>query len=224
MEKDLLKREGIRIYSLTDFIHQSGDAYELLQKFKCMKAPSLQQYLLEDAIRDDSFHEVKTYIIFDEYARLVVSYFSIRTTCMLHKYIRTRENEKVVKNIIPCIEITKFCVNDLYREFLKIKGYKGNYIGKFVFEVFIVPVLVVLSEKVGFEAIVLFALKDPENKVVDAYRNHMGFESAEDDEAKIISSLENTMVIVDEYSSECQFLFLELQEILRRFEGGNTNA
>lgn len=220
IERNIAERMSIKINSLSDFMQKYKEYYSWITAFRCTKAAALQNYLRDDAIREEVHHEAKTFIIFDEEAHIVVAYFSIRTTCIIRKLIEMIDNEKKVKNIIPCMELTKLCINEQYLDFLKENKYNNKGIGTYVFKTFIVPIIVVLSSMVGFTQVILFAIHDMDEKVINAYRNHMGFETIEDDNAKIISTLEGTSLIVDKYSSECKFMYQDIDEIIRRYEGG----
>jgi len=222
-EKHINERKSVKISALLDFKHKKVDYYSWLSEFRCAKAEPLQKYLVEDAIREDVHHKVKTFIIYDEAVHMVVGYFSIRSTCIIRKLIDTIENEKIVSSIIPCIELTKFCVNDKYLLFLKENKYKNKGIGEYLFYTFVVPSIVVLSGMVGFTELILFALQDENEKVIEAY-HHMGFETIEDDHTKIISTLEGTSLIVDEYSCECKFMYQDIEEIIRKYVEGNGYA
>lgn len=218
--KSIKERENIKISSLNDFMQTHEDFYSWLLGFECEKAISLQKYLVDDAIREDTNHNAKTYIIVDEAEHIIVAYFSIRTTCIIRTLIDIVENEKIVKNVMPCIEITKLCINEQYLDFLEKSQYNNRGIGTYVFYTFVVPIIVVLSSMVGFTGVILFAIHDKHEKVINAYRNRMGFETIEDDDAKIISMLKDTSFIVDEYSSDCKFMYQEVDEIIKKYEGG----
>lgn len=218
--KNISERGSIKISSLTEFIQTQKDYYSWIIDFECKKAIALERYLIDDAIRDEVHHNVKTYIVYDEDVHDIVAYFSIRTTCIIRKLISNIENEKIAKNVMPCIEITKFCLNEQYLSFLEENQYNNKGVGTYIFNMYIVSIIVVLAGMVGFMGVILFAIHDKYEKVINAYRDRMGFETIEDDSTKIISVLSDTSFIVDEYSSECKFMYQDVDEIIKRYEGG----
>ena len=58
--------------------------------------------------------------------------------------------------------------------------------GTYVFNAFIVPLIAVITEFIGFSEVIIFAICDRDEKVINAYREHMGFETIEDDKNKIV--------------------------------------
>lgn len=215
-----IEERMITFNTLPDFMEKNEDYYSIMSKFKCNRVPALQKYFIEDAIRDDFHHEAKTYIVYDNDAQMIIAYFSIRTTCMVRQLTQIVENKRLVKKVIPCIEISKLCINDIFLEFLHKNGYNNKGIGAYVYRTCVAPMVVVLSALIGFDEVVLYAVKDKEGKVVKAYRNHMGFETIEDDGMKIISVLGDATPLIDEYSDQCEFMFQEVDEILRKHKGG----
>lgn len=218
-KRNLSERKELRISNILDFVQKHENYYEKMNQFRCPKAIMLQKYLTDDAIRDDVHYIAKTFIVFDDDADMIVAYFSIRTACVIRNYIESTENEKIVENIIPCIEIRKLCVNEAYLLFLENNGYNDVGVGQYVFQTFIIPLMVVLSRIVGFTEVILLAIRDEKGKVVNAYREHMGFETLEDDKDKIISIFTDAMVIVDMYSDGCEFMYQDIDEIIRKYEG-----
>lgn len=65
-------------------------------------------------------------------------------------------------SIVPVIEIPQLCVNDRYKN--RVKSWKVNYkgnsynVGHFVFYKHIVPIVLDVAEKVGFQYLILFVL------------------------------------------------------------------
>lgn len=222
--ENMMKEKRIIFIPLSDFIKMYKEYYNIMLRFKCDRAVALQRYFVEDAIRDDVHHEAKTYILFDESERLIIAYFTIRTACIMRDAVETVDIGQIVRNIVPCIEITKFCVNECYEDILVSTGRSGKGLGTYVYIQFIMPLLVVLSDIVGFSEVILFAIRDEAGKVINAYRNHMGFETLDDDSLKVVSALENVAIIVEEYVSECQFMFQDIEEILRKYKGGNYHG
>ena len=101
-------------------------------------------------------------------------------------------------------------------EELMSRNVKG--VGRYVFQTFIIPLMVVLSRVVGFTEVILLAIRDEKGKVVNAYREHMGFETLEDDKDKIISICADAMVIVDTYSNGCEFMYQDIDDIISQYE------
>lgn len=217
-KRNLSERKELSLSNILDFVKKHENYYEKMSQFRCQKAMMLQKYLADDAIRDDVHYIAKTFIVFDDVADMIVAYFSIRTACVIRNFIESTESEKIVENIIPCIEIRKLCVNEAYLSFLKENEYNATGVGQYVFQTFIIPLMVVLSGVVGFTEVILLAIRDEKGKVVNAYREHMGFETLEDDKDKIISIFADAMVIVDMYSNGCEFMYQDIDDIISKYE------
>lgn len=224
IKKKVSERKRLRINNIVDFVKKSDINYNKIVQFRCLKAKSLQKYLMDDAIRDDVHYISKTYIVFDEDADMIVAYFSLRSACIIRNCIESRKNQTLVDNIIPCIELAKLCVNEQYLDWLKGNNYVCNGVGTYVFNAFIVPLIAVITEFIGFLEVIIFAICDRDEKVINAYREHMGFETIEDDKNKIVPSLDDTSIIVDKYSDGCTFMHMEVEEVIKKYEGGKSDV
>lgn len=224
VKKKVSERKRLGISNIVDFVKSNDNNYSKVIQFQCSRAKSLQKYLIDDAVRDDVHYISKTYIVFDEDADMIVAYFSLRTACIIRNCIENRKNETLVENIIPCIELAKLCVNEQYLEWLRKNDYIDNGVGTYVFDTFIVPLLAVLTEFIGFLEVIIFAICDKDGKVVNAYRKHMGFETIEEDKDKIVSVFDDASIIVDKYSDGCTFMHMEVEEVIKKYEGGKSNV
>lgn len=224
VKKSVSERQSLGINNIVDFIRSNDNNYDKVMQFQCLRAKSLQRYLIDDAVRDDIHYISKTYVVFDEEADMIVAYFSLRTACIIRNCIESRKNETLVDNIIPCIELAKLCVNEKYLNWLKENNYVCNGVGTYVFDMFIVPLIAVLTEFIGFLEVIVFAICDSEGKVVNAYRENMGFETIEDDKDKIVSAFEDASIIVDKYSDGCIFMYMEVEEVIKKYEGGKNDV
>lgn len=78
-------------------------------------------------------------------------------------------------SIVPVIEIPQLCVNDRYKN--RVKSWKVNYkgnsynIGHFVFYKHIVPIVLDVAEKVGFQYLILFCADNETGNLEKYYKN-----------------------------------------------------
>lgn len=192
--------------------------YLELQKFECKKAPSLEKFFREEVDNSTSI-----YIIYDNKAKFIIGYYTLTSACMLREYETKEKNIVVDREInveksISCVEIEKFAINEKYLEWLKQKGYNDKKVGYFIFREYISKTIVLLSEWLSFSFVILHSINKP--KVVDAYRM-MDFETFEDDEMKLISSLDGVASIKGSYVDDCKFMYQPLELIVDKvWKGG----
>lgn len=216
------RKDIIKIKTLAEYRKQIVNHYNYICDFKCSRLPSLQKYIIDDADQDETNHIAKTYIVYDAEELLIIAYFSIRATSMVHDIEEIDDEKKydgkLVRSVVPCVEIEKFALNDNYLDWLEKNEYTNIGIGKFVFQMFISPILLFLSDAVAFHYVILFACNN--EKVISAYRD-MNFETVGDDGDMIIIASDNTATpFIDLFSKECRFMYQELNEVIRHIEGG----
>ena len=60
--------------------------------------------------------------------------------------------------------------------------------------------------------------------VIRNYLERRENETIEDDKDNLVSVLEDASIIVDKYSEGCIFMHMEVEEIIKKFEGGKSNV
>lgn len=193
-----------------------------IEHFLSEKNHNLGGYLHYHARTEESANYRAFYVILDD--KDIVLYFSLQmgATIKCHKkYIggikydteleRTHiDKDKIeVTNVVPVIEIPQFCVNDRYRN--KVKSWKVEYkgiiynVGQFVFFKYMVPIVLDVAEKVGFQYLILFCADNAERDLEKYYKT-MGFER-----------MDNMACLRDEYSKDLECLIVKIDELIERY-------
>lgn len=226
MNNTLETKTNIVIKTLFDFNKMQKNAYSIICNFKCERLPSLQQYIIDEAMRDDENHIAKTYIVFDSVSRIIIGYFSLRANSLVHHFYEKDDVEanmastdegKLVRSIIPCVEIEKFALNDVFlKELIKVNC-KKNGMGQYIFRKYISSILIYISKSIGYHYVILFAYNH--QKVLAAY-GEMGFQTIEEDDMNLFSTMKDITLFVDCFSKNCKFMYQTLEDIIQVYEGG----
>lgn len=128
------------------------------------------------------------------------------------------DNRKLnVHGTTPCIEISQFALNDLYLDILKNEFGKSNGVGQWIYDTFIMPVVVRLTRIIGATLLTLFAYKDDEGKVIEAYKN-MGFATIEEDDLEYFPTTANLQPLLTYSEKSCIFMFQTTQDICSKIQ------
>ena len=172
------------------------------------KIVGLEAYLKRCAWQDDINGEVKIYLIIDESLNEVAAYFGLKAGMVAssreampsieqQRMIYKEEGIKLLPEVLPGIEISHFAVNDNYRRHAGSEGKPIRGLGEYFYPVFIFPIIMDVSSKIGINMIYLYAAGD--EHLVSYYERVFGFQSlnAED----IIVPLE------PDYDGGCAFMY-----------------
>ena len=126
----------------------------------------LQFYLQKHAYRDEINGSSRTYLVKDVMSGELVSYFTLRTGLVtvsrgLFKGFDAKTG----------IELANFAINERYRNANEVIPRLGSY----VFERFIIPIVMQIREGIGAEYLYIYAL--PNDKLMAHYET-MGFSKA----------------------------------------------
>lgn len=125
------------------------------------------------------------------------------------KEYRIDDDKIEVTSVVPVIEIPQLCVNDRYKN--KVKSWKVNYngsvysVGHFVFYKHIVPIVLDVAEKVGFQYLILFCA-DNETGDLEKYYKTIGFER-----------MDNMACLRDNYSKDLECLIIKIDDLIFRY-------
>lgn len=143
----------------------------------------LEAYLKYSAWDDDLNGEIKAYVVKTYFSNEIVAYFALKTSAMIidSKISNAqgdktyKHGKKLVSEIIPCVEISHFAVNDRFREKHNVKT-----LGNIIYPEFIYPIIDKFSKIVGVRCILLYAAGD--EHLVNYYEKVFGFETTQDTE------------------------------------------
>lgn len=213
--KNIFDREQYtKIYNIDDFLEEyCVESLCFFREFKCERVPSLQNF-----IQDEYNGMIKSQIIFDKDANLIIGYFTLTSSSMIREYDNTeyknQKGYKRVSRVIPCVEIEHFALNDIYLNWLQENGYSNKGIGQFIFNRHISSIIITLLEKINFTFVILHAYKH--DKVIDSYRR-MGFQTLKEDKENIISFLDDVIIMDTDYVDSCEFMFQDTENIYDRY-------
>ncbi len=153
----------------------------------------LVRYIQLRAFSDEDRGIMRTYIVRDRRSNELVAYFSLKAGLIsLNEGI---ENDEVIFDTLPGVEIANFAVNNTYMK--KHSGLKG--VGKVIFTDFIVPVIQEVSANIGIRLIYIFALPVPD--LIDRYDKY-GFVRLD-----LKSEEELHRRLKPKYDSNCIFMY-----------------
>ncbi|MBR1508392.1 MAG: hypothetical protein IJ619_10365 [Eubacterium sp.] len=172
------------------------------------KVIGLEAYLKVCAWSDDRNDLVKIYLIKDSNTHEIVAYFGLKAGMLAanmneslsldeQQTIFKTEGVKVFPEILPGIEISHFAVNDKYRNSLTNGEKPIKYLGKYLYPMYIYPVIKDVGTKIGVHMVYLYAAGD--ETLVSYYRNTFDFQ--EFSENDIYTPLE------PEYDNGCKFMY-----------------
>lgn len=186
--------------------------YSLAQTFQCENAPALQDDFRDVVSKESYVYRSQTHYFVDDESNMIVGYVSLSTYSMFtDSQDESFSDELRVGNIIPCVEIQRFCVNDNYKTWLNDNGYDIHDVGQFLFKNFVRKILVDLSCTIGFQYVVLFAIDNP--KVITSYKR-LKFISLEDNEYSSYSLCSIMNIPHDDYSMGCKFMYQPLEDLI----------
>lgn len=236
---------GLEFYEMTfkEYAEHNTDNFELnrlknidrkesgilFAKFKCNRLETLEEYLREYAISDDSNYKNSVYVIKDKKADLLIAYFGLKCNCVvscwdnetkeqIHKtspwldndYIKNNDN-MIVDGVDSCVEIAQFALNDVYLDYLGKHSIDNRLVGNWTFTNGIVPIIISISKYLGFSLLTVFAYN--KDKVIDSYRK-MGFKSILDDKEEIVSTMQDHLALGDTSEKNCIFMFQQMADII----------
>ena len=158
----------------------------------------LLEYLQDHAFRDDRDGVMRTYLVRDKSTNEFVGYFSLKSGA-----ISTNERtlgDKTTFDTIPGAEIACFALDGSYRE----THPESKGCGMVIFQDLIIPLIRKASAVIGIARVFLFAIPDPEGKVVGAYREY-GFRELPDEQAAYLNARLKPTV-----NRSCTFMYLKL--------------
>ncbi len=194
-EKPINKRKELKVDNFTckrlKEVFDNNNIKVQIRDFLSTKNPGLGKYLHYHAKTEEANNYRAFYLILDN--EEIVMYFSLQMGATIK--CRTKEiggviydskkekyyidDDKIeVTSIVPVIEIPQLCVNDRYKN--RVKSWKVNYkgnsynVGHFVFYKHIVPIVLDVAEKVGFQYLILFCA-DNETGNLEKYYKKLGF-------------------------------------------------
>ena len=158
----------------------------------------LSEYLRDCAYRDEREGVMRTYLVRDGSSNEFVGYFSIKAGA-----ISTNERvlgDKTTFDTIPSAEIACLALDRSYRE----AHPESRGCGMVIFQGLIMPLIRMASAVLGISRVFLFAIPDPDGKVVGVYRGY-GFHELPEEQAAFLNARMKPTV-----SQGCTFMYLKL--------------
>lgn len=152
-------------------------------------AYGLESYLKNQATKDEKENVARTYLVKDKLTGELACYFSLRTGLI------TFQVANELFDTFPAIELSNFAVNDTYRHNHK----ETRFIGRYVFEMFILPIVRCMAKYVGVNSLYIYAL--PNDKLIEHYQI-MGFTRLPADEEKFVQQH-----VKPKYDEGCIFMY-----------------
>lgn len=224
-EKPINKRKELKVDNFIckrlKEVFDNNNIKVQIRDFLSTKNPGLGKYLHYHAKTEEANNYRAFYLILDN--EEIVMYFSLQMGATIK--CRTKEiggviydskkekyyidDDKIeVTSIVPVIEIPQLCVNDRYKN--RVKSWKVNYkgnsynVGHFVFYKHIVPIVLDVAEKVGFQYLILFCA-DNETGNLEKYYKKLGFKR-----------MDNMACLRDEYSKDLECLIIKIDDLISR--------
>lgn len=224
--KPMSKRKELNVDNFTcKRLKQVSDNNNIkvqIEHFLSEKNQGLGHYLHYHARTEESNNYRAFYVILDD--EDIVMYFSLQmgATIKCNKkniggiiYNSEKgeyhiDDDKIeVTSVVPVIEIPQLCINDRYKN--KVKSWEVNYnscsynVGQFVFYKYIVPIVLDVAEKVGFQYLILFCA-DNETGDLEKYYKTMGLERMDD-----------MACLRDSYSKDLECLVIKIDDLILRY-------
>lgn len=173
-----------------EHIFDSPENLDLISSFSVANnAYGLESYLKNQATKDEKDNYARTYLIKDKVSKELVCFFSLRTGLIT---IQSGDDQF---DTTPAIELSNFAVNDTYRR----NHTEIQSIGRYVFELFILPIVRCMAKYVGVNSLYIYAL--PNDKLIEHYQI-MGFTRLPADEEKFVQQH-----VKPKYDEGCIFMY-----------------
>lgn len=173
-----------------EHIFDSPENLDLISSFTVAnKAYGLESYLKNQAAKDERENVARTYLVKDKMTGELVCYFSLRTGLVTFQIVND------MFDTFPAIELSNFAVNDTYKR----NHTDVQSIGRYVFEIFILPIVRCMAKYVGVNSLYIYAL--PNDKLIEHYQI-MGFTRLPADEEKFVQQH-----VKPKYDEGCIFMY-----------------
>ena len=157
------------------------------------RGEGLVDYLQRFAFPDEESHDMRTYLVRDNRTSELAGYFSLKAG--IASINEEKSGECVGFDTVPGIELANFAVNDSYLK--KHPDTKGVGLG--IFNDFIWPIALDVSERIGVKIICIFAL--PFEGLIRRYTEYGFMRLGATHEADLHQRLK------PRYDSECIFMY-----------------
>ena len=157
------------------------------------RGEGLVNYLRRFAFRDEESRNMRTYFVRDAQTKELAGYFSLKAG--LASLNEEKSEERVEFDVVPGIELANFAVNNGYIQ--RHPNSKG--VGLSIFDDFIWPVVMGVSERIGVKILYIFAL--PFEGLIQRYVQY-GFTRLE-----ARQEVELHQRLKPRYDSECIFMY-----------------
>lgn len=186
MNKNLIENELFYCHKV------SNSDIEDIRNFKSRdEGKGLENYLKEDAIRDEKDNNMRTYIVRSKKTNDLVAYFSLKAGLISLSY------GCIIRKLytFPGAEIANFSMNETFLN--KHPEVKGS--GIMIFNSFIQPIIKKVSKIIGLKIIYIFSL--PEDKVINNYVKYGFARLDKRDERKLHRKIR------PQYDKTCIFMY-----------------
>jgi len=176
-----------------EHLFDSPENIKLISSFTVSNnAYGLEAYLKNVAADDERENKARTYLVKDKTTGELVCFFSLRSGLI------TIQSTDDAFDTTPAIELSNFATNASYRQNHK----QVLSVGRYVFEMFILPITRCMAKYVGVNSLYIYAL--PNDKLIEHY-SIMGFTRLPEDQEQFVQQH-----VKPKYDEGCIFMYQPL--------------
>lgn len=176
-----------------EHLFDSPENIKLISSFTVSNnAYGLEAYLKNVATDDERENNARTYLVKDKTTGELVCFFSLRSGLI------TIQSTDDAFDTTPAIELSNFATNASYRQNHK----QVLSVGRYVFEMFILPITRCMAKYVGVNSLYIYAL--PNDKLIEHY-SIMGFTRLPEDQEQFVQQH-----VKPKYDEGCIFMYQPL--------------
>jgi hypothetical protein len=175
-------------------LSQNINSYEL-KMFRVQHGEvQLAAYLKKFAKKHDAEKLNKIYLVRSSKTGQLAAWFGLKAATLPY-------NDIGDSFLIPAVELTHFAVDERYK--FNQPTVEEMRMGEFIFNMFILPIVKEISEKIGCKSLFAFAIDTP--KLISYYKDTLGFMEITDTDEKQFFEY-----AVPDYDGGCRFLYFPL--------------
>ena len=173
---------------------QEVSSYELKMFRVQHDEGQLASYLKKIAKKHDAEKLNKIYLVRSSKTGQLAAWFGLKAATLPY-------NDIGDSFLIPAVELTHFAVDERFRR--ANEKLSSVRTGEFIFNMFILPIVQEISEKIGCKSLFVFAIDTP--KLVSYYKDTLGFREIIDTDEKQFFEY-----AAPDYDEGCRFLYFPL--------------
>ncbi len=173
---------------------QEVNSYELKMFRVQHDEGQLASYLKKFSKKHDAEKLNKIYLVRSSKTGQLAAWFGLKAATLPY-------NDIGDSFLIPAVELTHFAVDERFRR--ANEKLSTVRTGEFIFNMFILPIVKEISEKIGCKSLFAFAIDTP--KLISYYKDTLGFKEITDTDEKQFFEY-----AVPDYDGGCRFLYFPL--------------